>query len=69
MDLRDRPHTMVVRNDEITPRSPGATAEFLDPLRLLGIGGHPAICHEVFGVMRPLALIKNGLHGFPPRAS
>ena len=60
---------MVSRNDEITPGGPGATAELLDPLRLLWIGGQPAIGHEVFGIMRPLALVKNGLHGLSPRAS
>jgi hypothetical protein len=69
MDLGDRPETMIIRHSEFTAGSLCAAAQLLDPLRLFRIGRNTAIRHEVFRIMRPLALIIYRLHACSPRVS
>ena len=62
MQRRDRAKPGILRRDEITARRLGTVAQAGDPLWLFGAGQNLAIGHEMFRIMVPLAVVKNGLH-------
>ena len=62
-------HEVLVTIEEGAAGGFGSRAQHLKPLRLLGIGEHRAVGHEVLGVVRALALVDDRFHHSPFRAA